>query len=181
MSSAADPRERAKRVRLVGLDVDGVLTDGSLYYGGDGEALKAYHVRDGLGIRLLLHHGVQVAVISARVSELVRRRMADLRIPHWVVGREDKSRALDEVLAQLAIGADEVAYLGDDLLDVPVMRRVGLAVAVRDAHPCAIAASHHTTTARGGRGAVRELADLVLDAQLGLARAYERFLESASR
>jgi 3-deoxy-D-manno-octulosonate 8-phosphate phosphatase (KDO 8-P phosphatase) len=177
---AGELSERARRVRLVCLDVDGVLTDGGLHYGVEGELFKGYHVRDGLGIRLLLHHGIHVAVISARASELVRRRMADLRIQHWLVGCEDKSRALDGILSQLALSAEQVAFMGDDLLDVPVMRRVGLAAAVQDAHPCTLEVAHVRTSAHGGRGAVRELADLVLDAQLGLTKAYEHFLAAVT-
>jgi 3-deoxy-D-manno-octulosonate 8-phosphate phosphatase (KDO 8-P phosphatase) len=180
MPSAPQLAERANRVRLVCLDVDGVLTDGGLHYGAEGELFKSYHVRDGLGIRLLQYHGIGVAVISARPSELVRRRMADLRIEHWFVGREDKSRALDEILVQLSLSAEQVAYMGDDLLDLPVLRRVGLAAAVRDAHPCVREVAHLRTVARGGRGAVRELADLVLDAQLGLKDAYEQFLTAGT-
>ena len=176
MQLSPDAEQRVRKVRLVCLDVDGVLTDGSLWYGSQGEALKRFHVRDGLGIRLLLFHGFQVAVISARRSELVQRRMEDLKVPHWVVGRDDKNNALDELLQKVSLTPDQVAYVGDDLLDVPVMRRVGLAVAVHDAHPHVLAAAHAVTTFPGGSGAVREVADLVLDRQLGLGSAYERFL-----
>jgi 3-deoxy-D-manno-octulosonate 8-phosphate phosphatase (KDO 8-P phosphatase) len=178
MQLSADVRRRAERVRLVCLDVDGVLTEGGLYYGAEGEALKRYHVRDGLGIRMLLHHDVQVAVISARASQLVGRRMADLKIKHWFVGRDEKTLALDELLAALGLKDEQVAYLGDDLLDVPVMRRAGLAAAVHDAHPYVLAAAQLRTEAPGGQGAVRELADTILEARLGLAHAYEGFLSA---
>jgi 3-deoxy-D-manno-octulosonate 8-phosphate phosphatase (KDO 8-P phosphatase) len=178
MQLSDDVRARAARVRLLCLDVDGVLTDGSLHYGSSGEALKRYHVRDGMGVRMLLHHGFGVAVISARASELVKVRMADLKIPHWCVGRDDKNKALDELLSTVGLTADEVAYLGDDILDLPVMRRVGLSVAVRDAHPCLWPAAHLRTEALGGNGAVREVADVLLEAHHGLAAAYEMFLST---
>ena len=106
--------------------------------------------------------------------------MADLRIKHWLVGREDKSRALDDLLNQLGLSIEQAAFLGDDVLDVPVLRRAGLAVAVEDAHPFALEAAHLRTAAKGGHGAVRELADLVLDAQLGLAQAYEHFIAAVT-
>jgi 3-deoxy-D-manno-octulosonate 8-phosphate phosphatase (KDO 8-P phosphatase) len=177
MQLADDAEQRVRKVRLVCLDVDGVLTDGSLWYAAEGEAFKRFHVRDGLGIRLLLFHGIQVAVISARRSGLVERRMQDLKIPHWVVGRDDKSNALDELLQKVSLTPEQVAYVGDDLLDLPVMRRVGLAVAVHDAHPYVRAVAHAVTECAGGSGAVREVADLVLDRQLGLTVAYQRFLD----
>lgn len=167
---------RAAQVRLVVLDVDGVLTDGSLYYGADGESSKRYHVRDGMGVRLLRHFGFHVAVISARPSKLVQKRMEDLRIEHWVVGQDDKRTQLAKLLDKLSLTTRQVAYLGDDVLDVPVMQQVGLAAAVADAHPFTKSHAHWVSTALGGQGAVRELADLVLDASLGLEKAYRDFL-----
>jgi len=172
-------RMRAESTRLCVLDVDGVLTDGHLYYGVEGEAFKSFHVRDGLGIKLLQHHGIEVAVISARESALVKTRMSDLGITRWFTGRGDKVGALEQVLRELSLTAAQVAYVGDDLLDAPVMRRVGLAVAVGDAHPFIKSLAHWVTQADGGQGAIREVADGILEAQGGLANAYEKFLHTA--
>jgi 3-deoxy-D-manno-octulosonate 8-phosphate phosphatase (KDO 8-P phosphatase) len=169
-------RERAKAIRLVVLDVDGVLTDGSLYYGEAGEQFKRFHVRDGMGIRMLQHLGIPVAVISARPSKVVGSRMADLKIKHWVTGKDDKVAALTALLQELNLNPREAAFLGDDILDVPVMLQVGLAVAVADAHPFVRQVAHLVTKTRGGHGAARELSDIVLEARFGATAAYERFL-----
>ncbi|MFT3928185.1 MAG: HAD hydrolase family protein [Myxococcales bacterium] len=177
----ADLRERLRAIKLLVLDVDGVFTNGSLYYGPSGESHKRFHVRDGLGIRILQHFGVQIAVISARKSSLVEQRMRDLKIAHWHTGKEDKLEALAEVLASCGLTLEQTAYLGDDLLDVPVMRKVALALAVADAHPYTRDAAHHVTSALGGEGAIREVADAILDAQLGLATAYEKFLAALTK
>lgn len=175
---APDLRERLKGIKLLVLDVDGVLTNGSLHYGPNGESHKRFHVRDGLGIRMLQHFGVEVAVISARRSSLVQQRMSDLKITHWHTGKEDKLEALAEIFQTNSLSLAQTAYLGDDLLDVPVMRKVAAAFAVADAHPYTRAAAHHTTEALGGEGAVREVTDAILEAQLGLSQAYEKFLEA---
>ncbi len=175
---APDLRERLCAIKLLVLDVDGVLTNGSLYYGPSGESQKRFHVRDGLGIRMLQHFGVQVAVISARRSSLVEKRMSDLKIAHWHTGQEDKLAALAEIHRSEGLTFAQTAYVGDDLLDVPVMRKVGAAFAVRDAHPYTKTAAHHTTAALGGEGAVREVADAILEAQLGTSQAYEAFLSA---
>ncbi len=158
-------REQLARIRLVATDVDGVLTDGSLTYGADGEALKTFHVRDGMGLRLLREAGVEVAVVSARASAALRRRLDDLRVGHVHVGREDKLAALIETLSALGLSADQVAFVGDDVLDLPAMAHAGLAIAVRDAHPRVLAAAQGVTRAAGGRGAIRELADAILAAR----------------
>ena len=179
MSSLPAIAERAARIRLLVLDVDGVLTDGSLWYGAEGEALKRFHVRDGMGIRMLRHFDIPTAVISARPSLLVQKRMQDLRIDHWQVGKDDKCAVLAELLEKLSLQYEQVAYLGDDVLDVPVMRLVGLPVAVADAHPFTRRAAQWVTEALGGAGAVRELADAILLATQGAA-AYESFLASVA-
>ncbi|HTM22965.1 MAG TPA: HAD hydrolase family protein [Kofleriaceae bacterium] len=166
-------RARLARVRLLGLDVDGVLTDGTLYYGDAGEVLKAFHVRDGLGLRLLLRNGVEVAVISARRGGGLDRRMQEMHIDHYVAGREDKQTALAEVAGKLGLDAAEVAFAGDDLIDLPAMRWAGVAIAVADAHPRVRAEAAWVTAAAGGRGAVREIADALLDAQGKLEGAIE--------
>lgn len=158
------PRERLARVRLLVLDVDGILTDGRLYYGADGEVLKAFHVHDGLGMRMLANRGVPVAVVSAKSSAPLVRRLTELNVEHRL-GREDKVTALDELLTDFELSADVVAYAGDDLIDLPVLRRVGLAITVPDARPEVIAAADWITRTRGGRGAVREITDAILESR----------------
>ena len=147
---------RAPAVELLVLDVDGVLTDGRLYLGARGEALKAFHVRDGHGIKLLREKGIEVAVISGRRSAAVARRCRELGVRHLRQGVRDKRAALDELCAALALSLRSCAAVGDDTPDVPLLRAVGLAFAVADAHPQARAAAHHVTRLAGGCGAVRE-------------------------
>jgi 3-deoxy-manno-octulosonate cytidylyltransferase (CMP-KDO synthetase) len=172
----SDVTERARNVRVVILDVDGVLTDGSLHYTRDGETLKRFQVRDGLGVRLLLDAGIEVAVISARASAPLDRRIRDLGIRHFLPSSRDKLMALDELMARLNVDASSVCFVGDDLLDVPALRAVGLAITVADGHPVVQREAHWVTRAEGGHGAVREVADLVLEAQHGLSTAYDRHL-----
>lgn len=164
-------RGRLARVRLLATDVDGVLTDGTLTYGADGEVTKSFHVRDGMGVRLLREAGVEVVVISARAGAALRRRLDDLKIAHAHVGREDKAAALAETMAALGVARDEVAFVGDDVLDLDVMAAAGVAIAVHDAHPRVVAAAHARTRAPGGRGAIREVADAILDARTAPAPA----------
>ena len=152
-------------MRLLALDVDGVLTDGRLLYGPDGESLKAFHVRDGLGLKLLRDGGIDVAIISGRKSAPLERRLADLGITQVFLGREDKTRALDALLEATGLDAQAIAYVGDDLPDVPVLARVGLPISVADAAGEARAAAAWITERPGGAGAVREICDALLDAQ----------------
>ena len=170
-------RERAAKVRLLILDVDGVLTDGTLYYGADGETLKAFHVRDGLGIKLLAQEHIAVAVITAKSGGPLSRRLRDLDIEHVHMGREDKRAALDDLLSTIGCGLDETAYVGDDLVDLPVMRVVGLPITVADGHAMAKAAAAWVTQRGGGRGAVREIADALLDARGRSEAAAAAYLE----
>jgi 3-deoxy-D-manno-octulosonate 8-phosphate phosphatase (KDO 8-P phosphatase) len=157
----------ALRLELLILDVDGVLTDGGLWFGPRGEALKRFHVRDGHGIKLLTAAGVQVAVISGRRSAAVAVRCRELGIRLLVQGTGDKSRALDQLLRKLSLLESQVACIGDDTPDIPLFVRVGFAVAVRDAHPLAARAAHCSTTLPGGHGAVREVCDWLLAARSG--------------
>lgn len=175
-----DVRERAAAIRALVLDVDGVLTDGSLEYGADGETTKTFHVKDGLGIRLCARERIAVAVISAKTSAPLRRRLEDLRVPHAMLGREDKSEALDEVMGALGITEREVAFVGDDLLDLPILRRVGLAIAPADAHPLVLSEVAWVTRALGGRGAVREVCDGLLAARGRLRASCEDLLATRS-
>ena len=160
---AADLHARAARVRLVLLDVDGVLTDGRIWYGPDGEALKAFDVRDGHGIVLVRDH-VDFGVISGRPGKATEVRLRELRFKHLIFGERDKLEGYAR-LAHLGVPDEDVAYMGDDVNDVPLLRRVGLAVAPADARPEAKAAAHLVTSAPGGRGAVRELCDLLIAAK----------------
>jgi 3-deoxy-D-manno-octulosonate 8-phosphate phosphatase (KDO 8-P phosphatase) len=155
----------ALRLELLVLDVDGVLTDGGLWFGPRGESLKRFHVRDGHGIKLIAADGIQVAVISGRRSAAVTARCRELGIRHVVQGIRDKSRALDQLLQKLSLLESQVACIGDDTPDIPLFVRVGFAVAVRDAHPLAARVAHCRTTLPGGNGAVREVCDWLLAAR----------------
>ncbi len=152
----------ARRLELLVLDVDGVLTDGSLWFGARGEQLKRFHVRDGHGVKLLAAAGVQVAVISGRRSAAVSARCRELGIRHVTQGAADKNLALNRLLKKLSLLDSQVACVGDDTPDIPLFVRVAFAVAVRDAHPLALRAAHCRTTLPGGHGAVREVVDWIL-------------------
>lgn len=160
-----DLRSVAARTRLLVLDVDGVLTDGRLHYDADGRESKCFHVRDGLGMQQLMGAGLALAVISGRRSGAAAARLAELSVPHVYLGRNDKQVVLDELLRQLNLAAECVACVGDDVTDLPIMRSCGLGIAVADAHPQVRAAADWCTAAGGGRGAVREVCDLLLDAR----------------
>jgi 3-deoxy-D-manno-octulosonate 8-phosphate phosphatase (KDO 8-P phosphatase) len=155
----------AAEIELLVLDVDGVLTDGRLWYGPDGESHKAFDVRDGHGIKALLVGGIGVAVISGRRSPAVTARMRELGVADVAQGVSDKARALAELLKRNAVDARRVACLVDDTPDLGLMAVVGLPAAVADAHPLVLAAAKHVTRASGGRGAVREFCDYLLAAR----------------
>ena len=160
-----DVRDKAARIRLVIFDVDGVLTDGRLYFGQHGDELKAFHSRDGHGMKMLQDAGVAIAILSGRRSAAVERRMADLRIQHVHLGAQDKHRVFEELRSQLGLEPGQIAYVGDDLIDLPVMTRVGLAVAVKDADPFVQSHAHWITPSWGGHGAARDVCELILEAQ----------------
>ncbi len=155
----------AAEIALVVLDVDGVLTDGRLWYGPDGETLKAFNVRDGHGIKSLVAAGVGVAVISGRRSAAVTARMRELGVADVAQGVSDKARALAELLKRNAVDPRRVACLVDDTPDLGLMAAVGMPAAVADAHPDVLAAARHVTRAAGGHGAVREFCDFLLAAR----------------
>jgi 3-deoxy-D-manno-octulosonate 8-phosphate phosphatase (KDO 8-P phosphatase) len=171
-----DILERAKRIRLVIFDVDGVLTDGSLYLGDDGQEYKAFHSRDGHGMKMLQRSGVTVAIITGRSSEVVRMRMESLGIEHVYQGRREKLPAYEDVKRTLGLQDRQIAYVGDDVVDLAIMRRVGLSIAVVDAHPLVHRHSHWRTQCPGGRGAGREVCDLIMDAQGTLREMIEPYL-----
>ena len=157
--------ERARAVRLAIFDVDGVMTDGTIYVGPTGEAFKAFNTLDGHGLKMLQSAGVEIAIISGRASKAVELRAAELGIGQLMQGAQDKSASLDKLLASLGVQAAACAFMGDDLPDLPPMRRCGFAVAPANAHDAVKAEAHYVTRARGGRGAVREFCDLVLQAR----------------
>jgi 3-deoxy-D-manno-octulosonate 8-phosphate phosphatase (KDO 8-P phosphatase) len=157
--------ERARDIRLLVLDVDGVLTDGRLYFSSRGEELKSFHVRDGAGIVHLVRAGIQVAVISGRSSRAVERRMSELGVTWVRQGIVDKLAALRELLDILGLGPQAVASMGDDVADLPIFDVARLAVAVADAHASVKSRAHFITQAMGGQGAVREVCDLILESQ----------------
>lgn len=165
MRLPAAVKRRAARVRIALFDVDGVLTDGRLYYSDSGQEMKAFSVKDGMGLRLLREAGIKCGLVTARKSALVEARARDLQLHYAFQGVRDKLKVVDEVLAELKLGYDELLYMGDDLVDLAVLQRAGLAVSVPDADPLAISAAHYVTTRGAGAGAVREVAELVLRAQ----------------
>jgi 3-deoxy-D-manno-octulosonate 8-phosphate phosphatase (KDO 8-P phosphatase) len=161
-------------IRLLVLDVDGVMTDGRLAYGAGGEIGKTFHVRDGYGIKAARAAGIEVAVISGRDSAAVQARCRELGIRHVYLGVDHKGEALAALLALLKLKSTQCACVGDDAPDLPLLRQAGLAVAVADAHPVALAAAHRRTRQAGGSGAVREVCDWLLAAQAAPPRSRAR-------
>jgi 3-deoxy-D-manno-octulosonate 8-phosphate phosphatase (KDO 8-P phosphatase) len=168
---------RARRIKLVLMDCDGVLTDGRLWLMADGDEQKAFHARDGQGISLCHHAGLQTGIITGRRSSAVERRAQDLKMSYVRQYAKDKTKSLEEILVEAGVSADECAYIGDDVADIPVMRRVALAVAVADAVPETKQAAHFVTQLAGGKGAVREVCDLILKAQGKWDEVLSRFLK----
>lgn len=156
--------EKARPIRLLLLDVDGVLTDGRLFLSDSGEEYKAFSSRDGHGIKMLMATGVPVGIVTGRSSRVVKRRADDLGISILVQGCRDKRAAVVEILAQQRIASHEAAFMGDDVIDLPAMELVGLGVAVADAHPLVQARATHVTQQKGGHGAVREICELLMQA-----------------
>jgi 3-deoxy-D-manno-octulosonate 8-phosphate phosphatase (KDO 8-P phosphatase) len=157
--------DRAKRVKLMIFDVDGVLTDGGLRYGTEGEVFKTFNVLDGHGIKMLQQSGVKAAIISARDSMIVAKRAADLGIAVLRQGVHDKRTAFEQVLTELQLTAADTGFMGDDVIDLPVMTRVAFAASVPNAHQEVRSRAHYVSQADGGRGAAREVCDFILRAQ----------------
>lgn len=166
---------RAKSVQLLLLDVDGVLTDGSITYSTDSGETKSFNTQDGLGIRLLQESGVAVGIITARTSEAVTRRAQDLHLHHIYQGQSDKLLVFEEILKKTGLRPPQTAYMGDDWLDLPILNRVGFAAAPANAVPEVRQRVHYTAERSGGRGAVREVCDLILEAQGQLDRMRAQF------
>lgn len=167
---------RAAKVRLFIFDVDGVLTDGSLSYGAQGEMVKTFNVHDGLGIKLLQESGVKTAIISARITAITNARAKDLGIDFVHQGGHDKLTPFKALLNELGLEQDEVAFIGDDVVDLPLLRRVGFAVSVPNGRKEAQQNAHYITEAAGGRGAVREICEFVMHAQGSYERVMAQFL-----
>ncbi|MBI3590140.1 MAG: HAD hydrolase family protein [Candidatus Melainabacteria bacterium] len=154
-----------KNIKLLILDVDGVLTDGSLFYGKDGEALKRFNVRDGQGIKLAQAYSLEIGIISARECEIVKNRFNELGVKHIYQHCYDKAKKIKELSSELNIALENIAYIGDDILDVPPLEIVGLPICPKDAHPSALLKAKLITESKGGNGCVREIIDLVLKEQ----------------
>lgn len=162
---------QAKKIKLLVCDVDGVFSDGRIYLGNEGEELKAFHTKDGYGIKALGQSGVDVAIITGRKSNIVAKRMQALNVKHIIQGQEDKLPALKTLANRLNIGLTEIAYIGDDMPDLPCILDVGLGIAVQDAHPQVLLKADYQTFTRGGFGAVREVCDLIMQCQETLEQA----------
>jgi 3-deoxy-D-manno-octulosonate 8-phosphate phosphatase (KDO 8-P phosphatase) len=168
--------QQAKNIKLIIFDVDGVLTDGGLYFSDDAVELKRFNSLDGLGIKLLKQNAIEVAVISARNSKNVAHRMKNLGIEHFYQGQNDKVVAFNKLIKELSLQAEQVAYMGDDIIDLPVMRKIGLPIAVANAHELVKENACFVTEKIGGHGAVREVCDLLLKAQNTYDKAMEKYL-----
>lgn len=178
--TAADARHRAARIKVLALDVDGTLTDGRIYIGPQGEAMKAFNVRDGFGLTLLREAGLQLAIITARQSEIVRHRAAELGITLVMQGERDKFAALQTLCRNLNITPDQVGYAGDDWTDLPAMLSAGFAATVVDAPEAVRSRAHWVSTLAAGSGAIRELAEFILDSRGELHSALARRLTSVT-
>lgn len=171
-----DLLNKAQLIKLVAFDIDGIMTDGRLYFTSLGDEIKAFNVKDGLGLNLLRKSGVEVAIITGRTSELVNRRARDLKIDKLIQGREDKKIALLELMEKENLYAEQIAYMGDDLPDLPAIRHAGLGITVADALPIVKQHADLITEAKGGDGAVREFCDWLLQAQGNLDKILEPYL-----
>jgi len=166
----------AQHIKLVIFDIDGVLTNGNLLFDNEGEEYKAFHSKDGHGMRMLIECGLQAAVITGRQSPVVEHRMKDLGVDIVFQGYRDKRPAFAQLLQQTGLAAQNIAYMGDDVIDLPVMTQVGMAIAVADAHPFVIQHADYVTQMGGGQGAAREAIEFILQAQGLLQQKLDSYL-----
>ena len=166
----------AQNIELVIFDVDGVLTPGTLFFDNNGQEYKGFNSKDGHGLRMLMECGVQAAIITGRQSQLVEHRMRDLGIEHVYQGYRDKRPAFESLLTATGLNAEQIAYMGDDVIDLPVMSQAGLAIAVKDAHHFVIKHADYVTEATGGHGAAREAIEYILEAKGLLQDKLETYL-----
>lgn len=169
-------REKAAHLKLIIFDVDGVLTDGRLFVTESGEEIKTFHSRDGHGMKMLQASGVEIGIITGRTSKIVAHRCKELGIQHVYQGQKDKRPAFTELIQKLSLKPEQVAYMGDDVVDLPVMKQVGLAIATQDAHEFVKKHADWHTQSNGGYGAAREACELIMDAQGNLSAALESYL-----
>lgn len=155
----------AKEIKLLICDVDGVFSDGLVYMGNQGEELKTFHTRDGYGVKSLMNAGIEIAIITGRQSQIVENRMTALGIKLIYQGQDDKVKAYQDICDKLNIAPEHTGYIGDDLIDWPVMEKVALKVCVADGHPLLVQRANYVTNIKGGHGAVREVCDLILQAR----------------
>lgn len=173
-----DILEKASRIEMLIFDVDGVLTDGSLFLGDDGQEYKAFNSQDGHGIKMLQSHGVRCAIITGRTSKVVEHRMQNLGVDPELIyqGQHNKLEGFASLMEKVKLEPEQVAYVGDDIVDLPVMGKVGLAIAVQDAHPFVLRHAHWQTPRRGGRGAARDICEMLMEARGVLQQELESYL-----
>jgi 3-deoxy-D-manno-octulosonate 8-phosphate phosphatase (KDO 8-P phosphatase) len=176
MSAPSEVLKRARPIQLLCLDVDGILTDGRLYFLSNGVEAKAFHIRDGLGLKMLMNAGIKTALITGRNSEAAKARAAELGLNYFHQGVRDKRKVVHELRAEMAIEMAAVAFMGDDLPDICALRACGLAVTVPEAPGAVRAYTHYVTRESGGQGAVREVCELILDAKDLLQTELDRYL-----
>lgn len=169
--------DKLSRIKLMIFDVDGVLTDGKMHYGVDGELFKSFNVLDGHGIKLLKKAEIMTAIISARHSSIVNRRAADLEIDHVIQGAGEKRKAFEQLLDMTGMTADQCGFIGDDIIDLPVLTRTGVSFSVPNGHPEVLSRVDYVTRHNGGNGAVREVCDMLLRAKDRYASVVENFLK----
>lgn len=168
---------QAQKIKLLILDVDGVMSDGRIIMTDQGEEIKFFHVQDGLGIQFLLENNIQVAVITGRDVPCVTARVRQLKIPHLYQGQLNKIAAFNDLLTKLSLKPEQVAHIGDDIPDIALFKRVGLAITVPNAVPQAKQAAHWMTQAKGGKGAIREVCDMIIQAQNLWPAIEKRYIE----
>ena len=177
IAQSKENEERARRIKVIVFDVDGVMTDGGLILGDDGQEYKQFHSQDGLGMKLLKASGVQMAIITGRTSKVVIKRAENTGIAHFYQGVEDKLEAFVELTKSLNISAEECAFMGDDVVDLPPMRKSGFAITVPHAMPLVKQYAHYITTLQAGRGAVREVCEFIMRAQGTFDAQMARYLQ----